>query len=353
MPTKHRCLMIGAGGMAAGWIRGICPRYFDRMEIVGLVDVNPEPLHAQGDFLNLPGERRFASQEEAFANVEADFCIICIPPAFHEESVMLAVERNMPILSEKPIADSWEASVRIYRAVRQAGLKMMVTQNYRYTPRIETFKEVLTSGRLGRLNYLVSRFAADYREYGSWGVFRHEIPHALLVEGGIHHFDQIRNLAGADCATTFGHEWNPEWSNFKGESNGLYVMRMTNGVPAHYEGSCNAVGHQTSWHHEYYRAECEGGAVVLDADDSVWIQEHKPHEGMMLTKPLHRHAEHEGHQAIVWQFLNWLDGGEPPATEIGDNLKSVAMLFGAIEASKTGAPVDVAAKVREATGGDG
>ena len=64
---------------------------------------------------------------------------------------------------------------------------------------------MLTSGRLGRLNYLVSRFAADYREYGSWGIFRHEILHALLVEGGIHHFDQIRNLAGAHCATIFGH----------------------------------------------------------------------------------------------------------------------------------------------------
>ena len=126
MPTKHRCLMIGAGGMAAGWIRGFCPRYFDRMEIVGLVDVNPEPLHAQGDFLNLPAERRFASQAEAFANVEADFCIICIPPAFHEESVMLAVERHMPILSEKPIADTWEASVRIYRAVRRADRKSVV-----------------------------------------------------------------------------------------------------------------------------------------------------------------------------------------------------------------------------------
>ena len=74
---------------------------------------------------------------------------------------------------------------------------MQVVQNYRYTVPNLTLREVLRGGALGRLNYLVGRFAADYRLYGSWGkAFRHEIPHGLLVEGSIHHFDMLRNLAG-------------------------------------------------------------------------------------------------------------------------------------------------------------
>ena len=42
---------------------------------------------------------------------------------------MHAVRRGLPILSEKPIADTWQASIDILRAVQGAGLKMQVVQN--------------------------------------------------------------------------------------------------------------------------------------------------------------------------------------------------------------------------------
>jgi hypothetical protein len=55
--------------------------------------------------------------------------------------------------------------------------------------------------------------------------------------------------------------------------------------------------------------------------------------------------------AIVAQFLDWLDGGETPATVLEENLKSAAMMFGAMEASATGTVVDVEAMVRVALAG--
>ena len=58
---------------------------------------------------------------------------------------------------------------------------------------------MLQSGELGRINYVIARFADDYRVRNSWGKFRHEIPHALVVEGSVHHFDQLRNLTGSDA----------------------------------------------------------------------------------------------------------------------------------------------------------
>lgn len=349
--ARHRCLMIGAGGMAGGWIRRFFPSFSERMEIVGLVDIRDEPLHDAGEFLGLPAARRFTNQEQAFGETEADFCCIVTPPAVHEQSVMLACERSMHILSEKPIADTWDACVRIYRAVKAAGVKMQVVQNYRYTPRILTFKEALVEGRVGRLNYLVGRFAADYRVYGAWGAWRHEIPHALLIEGAVHHFDQLRNLAGADCRTVYGFEWNPAWSSFKHGSNVLCVMRFANGVPATYEGNNNEAGHQTSWHHEYYRAECEGGAIVVDSDDRVWLHEHTPGQGMRLTEVAAAQPQWSGHEAVICRFLDWLDGGEAPETVIDDNIKSAAMLFAAVEAAQEGRAVEVEAMVAQATAG--
>ncbi|MFQ6098864.1 MAG: Gfo/Idh/MocA family protein [Armatimonadota bacterium] len=349
MPDRKRCLMIGAGGFAGAWIRQFLPPFSDRMEIVGLVDINPEALGSSGDFLGLPVDRRFDDMQRAFDEVEADFCAIVIPPVVHEEAV--AVESGTHILSEKPIADTWEACVRIYRAVTDAGLKMAVTQNYRYTPRILTFKQALDDGRIGGPRYIVGRFAADYRRRGAWGQFRHEIPHALLIEGSVHHFDQLRNLAGADCSTIAGWEWNPGHPSFDGECCGLYVMRMANGVKALYEGNCLEAGWQNSWHQEYYRAEGEDGALVLDRDGVPWVLEHAAGRGLKTEELPTARPQWDGHKAIVDQFLNWLDGGPEPPTSLRDNIKSAAVLFAAIEASESCQAVDVAQKAATAIGG--
>ena len=345
LTAKKRCLMIGAGGFAGGWIRNFLPAFFDRMVIAGLVDIDEGALGASADFLDLPKERRFTEMAKAFETVDADFCIVVIPPAHHKDAVMLAAERGLAILSEKPIADTWEACADIYGAVTAAGLRMQVVQNYRYDSTILTLKKAISEERLGRLNYLTGRFAADYRVRGSWGAFRHEIPHALLVEGSVHHFDQLRNLAGSDCETIAGWEWKTDSPSFDGECCGLYVAKMTNGTVASYEGSCLAAGTQNAWHQEYYRAECESGAVVLDRDCVVRTYEHIGRGRMRVEDVEPARPEYEGHKWIINEFIEWLDGGPEPATVLQDNIKSAAMLFGAVEASRVG-HVSVAEKVQ-------
>jgi predicted dehydrogenase len=350
----HRWIMVGAGGMGGNWIRHHFAPFRDRAQIVAIVDVNPDALQQAGDFLGLPPERRFTRMEDAFdaaQSLEADCCGVAVPPRFHRPAVELAAARGLHVLSEKPIADTWEDAVAVYRAAKRAGIKMQVMQNYRYTPRIQTLKQVLASGRLGRIHYVVARFAADYRRPLSWGAaFRHEMRHAILIEGSIHHFDQIRHLSGQDCLAIAGWEWNPGAPSFQGECLTLYTMRLTGGVFAQYEGSGLAAGWQNSWHGEYYRVECEGGAVVLDRDHVVRVLEHERGQGLRIWEVPTVRLEREGHPAVIGQFLDWLDGGPEPATTIDDNLQSNAMLFGAIDASAGDRIVDVAAMVARARG---
>lgn len=347
--AKRRCLMIGAGGLARRWIREFYAPHTDRVEIVGLVDVNEEVLTQQGDYLGLSAHRRFTNMADAFAQVDADFCTIVIPPAFHKDAVLHAVARKMPILSEKPVADTWESCKEIYAAVKGADLKMQVVQNYRYyTPNL-TLREVLRKGDLGRINYIVSRFAKDYRVYGSWGaIFRHEIQHSLLIEGAVHHFDAIRNLSGGDPQFLGGWEWNPDWSSSKGQFNTLYTMKMDNGVHATYEGTGTAAGRQNIWHEEYYRVECEHGVAVVDSDLTVRVQQFGGGRGLRVEEIIPVQPQYQEHVAVIDQFLTWLDGGPAPEATIDDNIKSVAMVFAAIEASRTNSTIDVAAMIAEA-----
>ena len=349
MSAKRRVLMVGAGGLARRWIRNFYEPHRERTEIVGLVDVNEAVLTEQADYLGLPANRRYTNMADAFAEVDADFCTIVIPPAYHKDAVLHAVERKMDILSEKPIADTWEACREIYAAVKRSGVKMQVVQNYRYFTPMLTLRQVLREGSLGRINYIMARFAKDYRVYGSWGaLFRHEIRHSLLIEGAVHHFDMMRNLSGGDCEYLSGWEWNPAWSSSKGEFNTLYVAKMNNGVHASYEGTGTAAGTQNIWHEEFYRVECEHGSVVVDRDLVVRVHQFGGGRGLRTEEILPVTVPYQEHVSVIDQFLTWLDGGAAPEAVIDDNIKSVAMVFAAIEASATNQTVHVAAMIDEA-----
>jgi predicted dehydrogenase len=341
--TKKRVLLVGAGGFGGVWARSFLPTFADRVEVAGLVDIKPEVLARAGDALGLPESARFTDMEEGFARTEADVCVLVIQPHLRWRAVNLAVERGMAVLAEKPIAESWETALAILRLARESGVKLSVVQNYRYSRRIRTLKSVLESGRLGRINTIQARFAADYTIDTAGGAFRHQVPYAMLYEGAVHHFDQFRNLAGADGAWIAGHQWNPAWSTFANPTTALFLLTMTNGIACQFEMNHVARGRQNGWHHEGYVIECEHGDVTLDGSDTVRIEEHLGGDRLRVTEVEPVTAPFEDHYWIIDEYLNWLDGGPVPVTNAEDNIHTAALSFAAVEAVRTGASVDIAA----------
>ncbi len=344
----HRAILVGLGAMGEAWCRSCLPPNIadGLVEVVAAVDVNPDRLPVARDTLGLSDDRLFADPVLAFDRVRADFAIIVTTPDRHEEIVNLAVEHDMDILSEKPIADTLEASCRIAARVKAAGRKMGVTMSHRFDQDKTTLRRELRASRSGRLDYLVGRFTCDCRKFASWGKFRHEIPDALMVEGAVHHLDILADLAGAPCDTIYAQTWNPEWGEFAGDSQALVTMTFPNGVRATYEcAKTNAVG-LNPWQQEYVRAECELATLIMDRrrverfpyDPSrTWAS---VREGEGQTVP----PIEQPKWANAWLtelFVRWREGGEPMETNVEDNLQSVALVFAGIESSRAGKPVKV------------
>ena len=332
--------MIGCSGMAGRWVDWLSERLGDRVEIAGLVDVNEQVLGDRGGKLGLNDDQLFNDYEEACAKVKADFCGIATPPQFHSPAAIAAMDAGMAVICEKPIADTLEAAKAMAAKAVETGLPCAIIQNYRYAPNKQELVRIREEGRLGRLQHIFGRYACDYRKYESWGkAWRHDMDFGLLFEGSVHHFDMLRFLSGGDCEVFQGFGWNPQWSSFKHFSSGIYLMRMNNGVHTAYEGNSSAAGVTNCWHREHYRLEFEEGTVEVGGDEV----------GVQITRvgqepEVYDAADMEwaGHEYLLKEFVDWLDGGAPSATRIEDNLKSFALVIAAMETTVDGQPKKIA-----------
>jgi predicted dehydrogenase len=343
-----RMILVGTGGWGSAWCKRFLPANVadGNVEVVAAADQSEAALANAQDFLGLRRDQCYTDVEQALCENKADFCAIVVPPAFHEMVVDLALKYDLHILSEKPIADTLEASLRIAAKVKQAGKKMAVTMSHRFDQDKTTLRRELRSGRYGTLDYLTMRFTCDCRKFASWGKFRHEIADPLLVEGAVHHLDILADMAGAKCDTIYAQTWNPRWGEYAGDSQALITMHFENGVRAFYEGAkTNSVG-INCWEQEYIRAECERATLIMDSRH-VEAFDYDP------TKEWARGQHGAGRPialieqpkwANTWlieKYVRWLEGGEPMETEVQTNLQSVALIFAAIESSRTGLPVKV------------
>lgn len=343
-----KVLHIGAGGFGERWCDTFLPSNVTdgTIEVAGLVDINTKALETGRRHLGLKPEQCFTSAQEAFRTVDADFCTIVIPPALHESIVDLALARGMHILSEKPIADTMEASVRIADKVKAAGRKMAVTMSHRFDQDKSTLRGLVSGDTLGRINTISCRHSSDYRVYDSWRRFRHEMAYPTLIEGAVHHLDIMADLAGARCTSIFARSWKPEWAEYKGDTDVMAVMEFANGAHGVYEGSAAQSTGLNDWTFEYFRVEAESGTAILDhrevevfhRDPKRIYQQSRQGKGQqvcLLSGKKWRNS------LLIEQFCHWLDGGPPMATNVEDNLQSVAIVFSAIESARLGQPVQV------------
>lgn len=351
----YRVIQVGTGGWGAWWCEHFLPPNVREglIEVVAAVDTNPNALENAKRHLGLADDRCFTDLARALDRCPADFLTVVVPPADHECVVDLALAHNLHILSEKPIADTLDASIRIADKVASAGKKMGVTMSHRFDQDKSTLRAQLRSGAHGALDYLVMRFTCNCRTYGSWGAFRHEIPDALMVEGAVHHLDILADLAGAKCDTLYAQTWNPKWGEFKGDSQGLVTMHFENGVRAVYEGAKTNAVSLNWWGREYIRAECEKSTVVMD-HRAIEVFPHVPGKpwddkraGQGTAAPLLVQPKW-ANTWLIEKFVRWLDGGPPMETNVEDNLQSVALIFAAIQSSRTGQPVQVQDMLSEA-----
>jgi predicted dehydrogenase len=170
----------------------------------------------------------------------------------------------------------------------------------------------------------------------------------LVIEGAVHQLDFVADMAGSRCETLSADTWLPEWGEYGGDVQALVQLRFEDGVRATWEGARTNAATLNGWGSDYLRAACRDEPLVL-SDRAITRYPYDPdaetgEDGLDEDAGEAVSLDEQDTWANAWlveQFVDWLDGGEPMATTVEDNLQSMALVEAGMYSSRTVDPVAV------------
>ncbi|MEM8733861.1 MAG: Gfo/Idh/MocA family oxidoreductase [Planctomycetota bacterium] len=298
---------------------------------------------------------------------DIDAVDICTPNNLHKEIAVEAAKAGKMILCEKPLAMDAAEGEEMCQAVEAAGVPNMVWYNYRRVPAVTLAKQILDSGKLGRIFHYRANFLQDWTinadvpqggaatwrldvEAAGSGVtgdlLAHCIDTAIWLNGSISDvtamtetFVKERTHAetgevqpvGIDDACAF-------LCHFQNGSLGLFEStRYARGHKALYTLEINGENASLRWDlHDLHRLE-----YFDHSDDGIvrgWRSIHvsdgdQPYMGNWWVPGLQIGYEHSfTHQ--VADFLKSLDTGEPAAPSFRDALETQKVCDAVLKSGK-------------------
>lgn len=339
MSDSLRAVLVGCGGISQAWLKPA--KTIPGLELVGLVDLVEENARQRAEQFELTGVEIGSSLPAVLDHTQPDIVFNCTVPEAHKDVTLEALWRGCHVLGEKPLSDTMENARRMVEAAQASGKLFAVMQNRRFLPDIRAVRNFLQTGKLGPLTTL----HCDFFIGAHFGGFRDQMMHVLLLDMAIHTFDQMRFLSGTDPVSVYCKEWNPAGSWYAHGASAVAVFEMSGGVVYTYRGSWCAEGLPTSWESDW-RLIGERGSLLWDGGQNICAEKTRWTGGFLseketVTVPAYTGKKVGGHVGLIADFVDCVRTGRIPETICTDNIKSLAMVFGAIESARQGCQVPI------------
>src|SRR5688572_13872494 len=148
---KIRFALAGCGRISANHFDAL-EKHTERAELVGVCDVDSGALDKAVARTGAPG---FKTLEAMLAGTDADIVILATPSGVHADQAVQAAAAGRHVMTEKPMATSWQDGKRMVHACDEAGVHLFVVKQNRRNATLQLLKRAVEKGRFGRI-YMVT-----------------------------------------------------------------------------------------------------------------------------------------------------------------------------------------------------
>lgn len=329
--------------MARGWLKvATSPDHAGEVTIVGLVDIEPGAAEKLRDEFGLADVMTGTDLDAVLGSTRPDMLFDVVIPAARRDVVAAGLRHGCHVLSEKPMAASMDEARELLRLAQDAGKIHAIVQNRRYVAGVRRIRRFIESGAIGDLTGL----HADFFIGAHFGGFRDEMENPLLLDMAIHTFDAARFMSGKEPLAVYCYANNPAGSWYRHGAAANAVFEFSDGVVFTYRGSWAAEGAPTSWE-SAWRITGSTGTLLWDGADHFEARAVTGNEGFhrplvpIDVPELEDETVAQGHRSVISSFIAAVRGNHPPETASNDNIKSLGMVFGAIESAATRQRVEI------------
>lgn len=188
--TPVRLAVIGAGAIGRKHIEVINQTH--EAELVALADPSPQ---AQALAASL-GVAWYADIHDMLDQAQPQGVINATPNTLHVPCAIACVERGIPVLVEKPVAESPARAGELVAAARQHGVPVLVGHHRRHNALTAAAKKLIDSGALGAIFAVSAHWILQKPDDYFDVAWRREPGAGPLLVNLVHDIDLLRYLLG-------------------------------------------------------------------------------------------------------------------------------------------------------------
>lgn len=191
---KIKVAVIGTGEIGT---KAHIPSYLRNanVEIVAIVDGDDKKLKKASKKFKI--KNCYLSTDDLFKNQTVDAVSVCTPPGTHTEIVTNALNNNIHVLCEKPMATSQEDAKLMLTTALKNKRALMVGFNLRYEPNYIQTVEAIKAGRVGHPQIIEFNLQSQ-NPLVNWSkspwFFNSQAGGGVLIDKGPHVFDMLNYI---------------------------------------------------------------------------------------------------------------------------------------------------------------
>ncbi|MHA1793951.1 MAG: Gfo/Idh/MocA family protein [Promethearchaeota archaeon] len=305
-------------------------------EIAGIVARTEKSRKEAGKKFDVNEKNQFKDIDSALDNCkDVDAVVVAVPNNLHHEFAKKVIEKDLHLILEKPIVETWEQAIDLVKSLNlHPSKKACVGQTLRGDVMIRLMEHFLREGIIGKIEQVT--FESHWWWTGNPDAeWRFQLPHMFLDDIGIHQIDEIRMLVGnKKCKELVANAYTPPSYPLKHlKATATASWEMEDDIHVSYFGSMGSRGKDVGW---YGMVNIFGDKGSMFRDSSgqpfVYLEGEKKPVGLDDEYgddideylPL---IEHEKIDYILEDFYQAITHGTSPVTDLRDNIYSFQILL--------------------------